>query len=58
VANGGRQPPIANDNNLKDVPELRIDHVSIKGKLLGVWQALYSGCVLDFREMNRHLIHS
>jgi len=37
----------------KDVPILRIDHVSTKGKLLGVWQALYGGCVLDFEEMNR-----
>jgi hypothetical protein len=27
----------------KDVPELRTDHVSIKGKLLGVWQALHDG---------------
>jgi hypothetical protein len=34
------------------VPILRIDHASIKAKLLGVWQALYSGCVLDFKEMN------
>ncbi len=31
---------------------MRIDHVSIKGKLPGVWQALYSGGVLDFKEMN------
>jgi hypothetical protein len=37
----------------KDVPILRTDHVSIKGKLLGVWQALHSGRVLDFKEMNR-----
>jgi hypothetical protein len=37
----------------KDVPELRTDHVSIKGKLHGVWQTLHSGCVLDFKEMNR-----
>jgi hypothetical protein len=35
---------------------LRIDHVSIEGKLLGVWQALYSGGVLDFKEMNRRLL--
>jgi hypothetical protein len=27
----------------KDVPIMRIDHVSIKGKLLGVWQAFYGG---------------
>ncbi len=39
----------------KNLPILRIDHVSIKGKLLGVWQALYSGGVLDFKEMNRLL---
>jgi hypothetical protein len=25
----------------KDVPELRTDHLSAKGSLLGVWQALY-----------------
>jgi hypothetical protein len=37
----------------KDVPILRIDHVSIKGKLLGVWQTFYSGGVLDFKEMTR-----
>ena len=41
----------------EDVPILRVDHVSIKGKLLGVWQALYSGCVLDFKEMNRRFAH-
>jgi hypothetical protein len=35
------------------VPILRIDHVSIKGKLLGVWQAFYGGRVLDFKEMTR-----
>jgi len=29
-----------------------IDYVSIKGKLLGVRQAFYSGGVLDFKEMN------
>jgi hypothetical protein len=34
------------------VPELRTDHTSTKSPLLGVWQALYSGCVLDFKEMN------
>jgi len=37
----------------KDVPILRIDHVSIKGTLHGVWQALYGGSVFDFQEMNR-----
>jgi hypothetical protein len=36
----------------KDVPILRIDHVSIKGQLLGVWQALYSGGVLEFAEIS------
>jgi len=30
-----------------------IDHVSIKGKLHGVWQALYGGGVFDFKEINR-----
>ena len=42
----------------KNVPVLRIDHVSIEGKLLGVWQAFYSGGVLDFKEMTRGLIRS
>jgi hypothetical protein len=41
----------------KDVPILRIDHATIKGKLLGVWQALYSGGVLDLKEMNCRLVH-
>ncbi len=41
----------------KDVSELRTDHVSIKGKLLGVWQALHSSCVLDFKEMNCRIDH-
>jgi len=40
----------------KDVPELRTDHASIKGKLLGVWQALHSGRVLGFKEMNRSFL--
>jgi hypothetical protein len=35
-----------------DVPVMRIDHVPIKGKLLGMRQALFSGGVLDFKEMN------
>ncbi len=42
----------------EDVSVLRIDHVSIKGKLLGVWQALYGGSVPDFNKMNRRLIRS
>ena len=36
----------ANDRRVritKDVPVLRIDHISIKGMLLGVWPASYSG---------------
>jgi hypothetical protein len=36
----------------KDMPVMRIDHVPIKGKLLGMRQALFSGGVLDFKEMN------
>ena len=35
----------------KDVPLLRIDHVTIEAQLLGVWQALYSGDVLNFKEV-------
>jgi hypothetical protein len=34
------------------VPVLRIDHVPIKGALLGVWQATFRR-VLDFKQMNR-----
>jgi hypothetical protein len=41
----------------KDVPVLRIGHVSIEGKLFGVREALYSSCVLDFKEMNRRFAH-
>ena len=37
----------------KNVPELRTDHISTKDTLLGMWQALHSGRVLDFKEMNR-----
>jgi hypothetical protein len=40
----------------KDVPILRIDHVSIKGMLPGVWPALYDGGVLDFKEMNQRMV--
>jgi hypothetical protein len=40
----------------EDVSILRIDHASIKGKLLGVWQALYSD-VYDIKEMNRRFVH-
>ena len=40
----------------KDVPVLRIDHVSVKGALLGVWQAAFRR-VLDFKEMNRPSVH-
>ena len=41
----------------KDVPVLRIGHVSIEGKLLGMRQTLHSRGVLDFKEMNRHFAH-
>jgi hypothetical protein len=37
----------------EDVSVLRIDHIPIKGKLLGVWQASCSRGVLDFEEINR-----
>lgn len=40
----------------KDVPILRIDHVSIKGKMHGVWQASCGG-LFDSKEMNRRLAH-
>jgi len=36
---------------------MRIDHVSIKGTLHGVWQAPYGGGVFDFREMNRRFAY-
>jgi|HubBroStandDraft_6_1064221.scaffolds.fasta_scaffold621497_1 hypothetical protein len=42
----------------KNVPILRIDHASIKGKLLGVWQISYIGGVLDLEEINRRLVRS
>jgi hypothetical protein len=42
----------------KGVPILRVDHVSIKGKLLGVWQTLYSGGVFDLREITRPFVHN
>lgn len=35
---------------------MRIDHVTIQGKLHGVWQALGGG-VFDFKEMNRRFAH-
>jgi hypothetical protein len=33
------------------VPGLRIDHISTKGLLLGVWQAVHNGRVFDIKEM-------
>jgi hypothetical protein len=47
------KPQIAGGAITKDVSELWTDHVSIKGRLLGVWQSLHSGRALDFKEMNR-----
>ena len=47
------ETPVRRVSFTKDVPILWIDYVWIKGKLLGVRQALYSGGVLDFKEMNR-----
>ena len=35
---------------------MRIDHVPIKGALLGVWQAAFRR-VLDFKEINRPSLH-
>jgi hypothetical protein len=40
----------------KDVPALRIDHISPQSQLPGMWQDLYSGCVLDFKEMKRCVV--
>lgn len=42
----------------EDVPVLRIDHISIKSSLLGVWQASYSRGVYDFKEMNADCYNS
>jgi hypothetical protein len=43
----------------KDVPVLRIDHISIKGMLLGMWQVSDSGkCDLGSREVERVCPHS
>jgi hypothetical protein len=36
----------------KDVPILWIDYISTESPVLGMRQALYSGGVLDFKEMN------
>jgi hypothetical protein len=36
---------------------MRIDHVSIKGKLYGMWPTLYGRRVFDFKEMNRRFAH-
>ena len=33
------------------MPGLRIDHISTKGLLLGVWQAVHNGRVFDIKEM-------
>ncbi len=52
------KPQIAGFQSQRMWPILRIDHVSIKGKLLGVWQAFYGGRVHDFKEMTRRLIRS
>jgi hypothetical protein len=51
-------PKITGFQIAKDVSTLRLDHVSIEGKLLGMREALHSGGVLDFKEMNRRLIRS
>jgi hypothetical protein len=51
------ETPVRRVSFTKDVPILWIDYVWIKGKLLGVRQALYSGGVLDFKEMNRRFVH-
>jgi hypothetical protein len=37
----------------KNVPALWIDYISAETLLPGMWQAFYSGCVLDFKKMNR-----
>ena len=52
------KPQIAGFQSQRMWPVLRIDRVPVKGKLLGVWQAFYSGGVLDFKEMTRRLIRS
>ena len=41
----------------EDVRIMRIDHVSIQGKLHGVWRAPYGGRVFDFKELNRRFAH-
>jgi hypothetical protein len=44
----------------EDMEALGTARSADRGKcwLLGVWQALYSGRVLDFKEMNRRFIRS
>lgn len=41
----------------EDVRIMRIDHVSIQGKLHGVWRAPDGGRVFDFKELNRRFAH-
>jgi len=54
---GRLKPQIAGGQSQRMCPELRTDHVSVKGKLLGVWQALHGGQVLDFKEMVAPFVH-
>jgi hypothetical protein len=51
------EPAVRRGSIAKDVPVLRIDHVSTKGKLFGVRQALYSSDALNFEEMNNCFVH-
>jgi hypothetical protein len=51
------KPQIAGGQSQRMCPELRTDHVSINRQLLGVWQALHAGRVLDFKEMTAPFVH-
>ena len=50
-------PQISGYGSQRMCPSCRVDHISIKGVLLGVWQISYSGeCDPDCRKMNRWLL--
>jgi hypothetical protein len=49
------KPQIAAYGSQRMCPSLRTDHISIKGTLLGWWQACDGGGGFDFKEMNHCL---
>jgi hypothetical protein len=47
---------VGQGSSTNDLPVLRVDHVPIKGALLGVWQPAFPR-VLVFKGMNRRFVH-